>query len=70
METVVVGEVVGAHMEVAQPRVIGKRKGQRRRLVGLLSVLVDKMAHAGQMRGVGVERGGDGAFEGEGGRGR
>ena len=29
-------------------------------------VLIDEVAQAGQMRGVGVERGGDGAFERDG----
>ena len=66
VETVVVGEVVWAHVQVAQPRVVGQDKWERRGFVGLLSVLIDDVAHASQMRGVGVERGGDGAFEGEG----
>ena len=66
VEAVVVGEVVRAHGQCAQPRVVGQGKRQRRRLVGELSLLVDQVAHAGQMGGVGVERGGDGAFEGDG----
>ena len=46
-------------------RVVGQGQGQRRGLVGLLAVLVDEVAHAGQTWGVGFERGGDGAFERE-----
>ena len=66
VEAVVVGEVVGAHRESAQPRVVGQVEGERRRFVGLLAVLVDEVAHASEVGGVGIERGGDGTFEGEG----
>ena len=66
VEAVVVGEVVGTHGQGAQPWVVGQRQRQRRGLAGLLSVLVDEVAHAGQMGGVGFEGGGDGAFEGDG----
>ena len=66
VQAVVVGEVVGAHREGAQPRVVGQGKRERRRFVRLLSVLIDEVTHAGEVRGVGVERGGDGTFEGDG----
>ena len=66
VEAVVVGEVVGAHGQGAQPGVVGQGKRERRRLVGFLSLLVDEVAHPPEVRGVGLKRGGDGAFEGEG----
>ena len=65
VQAVVVGEVMGAHVQGAKPRVVGQGQGQWRGLVGLLAVLVDEVAHAGQMWGVGFERGEDGAFERE-----
>ena len=64
-QAVVIGEVVGAHREGAQPRVVGQVKRERRGLVGCLAVLVDEVAHAPEVRGVGLKRGGDGAFEGD-----
>ena len=54
---------MGAHVQGAKPRVVGQVEWQRRRLFGLLALLVDEVAHAGQVWGVGLERGGDGAFE-------
>ena len=64
VEVVVVGEVVGAHREGAQPRVVGQVKGERRGLVRFFALLVDEVAHAPEVRGVGLKCGGDGAFEG------
>ena len=74
VQAVVVGEVVGAHGECAQPRVVGQGKRKRRGLSDSLrcwsmmplATRARSVAHASQMRGVGVERGGDGAFEGDG----
>ena len=66
VEAVVVGEVVGAHVQGAQPRVVGQVKRERRGLVGLLALLVDEVTHPPEVGGVGLERGGDGAFEGDG----
>ena len=66
VQAVVVGEVVGAHGECAQPRVVGQGKRKRRGLVGFLALLVDEVAHPPEVGGVGLERGGDGAFEGDG----
>ena len=54
VQAVVVGEVVGAHVQGAKPRVVGQVEWQRRRLFGLLAVLVDEVAHAGQMRSIGL----------------
>ena len=65
VEAVVVGEVVGAHVQVAQPRVVGQVKRERRGFVGLLALLVDEVTHPSEVGGVGLERGGDGAFERE-----
>ena len=44
MEAVVVGEVVWAHVQVAQPRVVGQDKRERRGLVGVFALLVDDAA--------------------------
>ena len=66
VEAVVVGEVVGTHVQGSKPRVIGEHQGQRRGLVGLLSVLVDEVSHAGQMGGIALHSGDDGAFQVEG----
>ena len=63
VQAVVVGKVVGTHRQCAQARVVGQVKRQRRRFVRLLSVLIDEVTHAGEVRGVGVERGGNGVFE-------
>ena len=57
---------MGAHGECAQPRVVGQVKRERRRLVGFFALLVDEVTHPPEVGGVGVERGGDGAFEGDG----
>ena len=63
VEAVVVGEVVGAHREGAQPRVVGQVKRERRGLVGVFAVLVDEVAYPPEVGGIGVEGGGDGALE-------
>ena len=66
MEPVVVGEVVGAHREGAQPRVVGQVERERGGLVGFLAVLVDEVTYSSEVGGVGLERGADGAFERDG----
>ena len=48
VEAVVVGEVVGAHREGAQPRVVGQVKRERRGLVRFLAVLVDEVTYASE----------------------
>ena len=64
VEVVGVGEVVGAHRQGAQPRVVGQVEGERRGHVGVLALLVDEVAPRGEGGGVGLKCGGDGAFEG------
>ena len=44
----------------------GQVEGERGGLVGFLALRVDEVAPASEVRGVGLKRGGDGAFEGEG----
>ena len=63
-QAVVIGEVVGAHRECAQPRVVGQVERERRGLVGVLAMLVDEVAYPPEVGGIGVEGGGDGALEG------
>ena len=66
VEPVVIGEVMGAHREGAQPRVVGQLERERRGLFGFLAVLVDEVTHPPEVGGVGFERGGDGTFQGDG----
>ena len=63
VELVVTGEVMGSHVQGAKARVVGQLKRQCWGLCALVSVLVDEVAHAGQMRGIARERFGNGALK-------
>ena len=54
----VVGEVVRAHGECAHARIIGQMHRDRRACAAPGAMLIDEVAHGGQVRGVLGERGG------------
>jgi len=63
LEVVVVGEVVGSHVQGAKPGVVGQRERQRGREAALVAVLVEELAHGSERGGVARDRLGDGCIE-------
>ncbi len=52
MQRLIVGEVVGSHVEFAHPRVVGERDRDRGRLSAGMAAAVEELAHGAEVRSV------------------
>ena len=65
-ELLIVIEGMGAHVQVANARIVGQHEWQRRRLVAPMALYIEQLAHGAEVRGGCVEGCDDGPLQGAG----